>query len=239
MAFIENILNSKILEDPWKHQIVDDFFDQETFVLLRAKCKTLIRKYGTPKDSNIDPTNITMIKHDLGLFLYDRLFEYNGLLLKYHKEILDLYPDHRSYESYYSMPSFHFITGDAGYHHIHDETLDKTLSIVVYLDPEISHGTKIYSGESENDFCFEVPWKPNRALFFCGEKQKTWHSFGSSSYPRCTMNFFLRQNILPEIINVTESEITIRHLNGNKETLKIDTETQEIINLIQAKKLTD
>lgn len=236
-SFIQNILSSRIIEIPWKHQIIDNFFDQETFKDLEQQCQQLLKKYGTSKNATIDPVNITMIKDELGAPLYDRLFEYNRLLLWHANEILNLYPNHRSYDSYYSMPSFHFINGDAGYHHIHDETLDKTLSIVVYIGPEVSHGTKIYSSESENDFCFEIPWKPNRALLFCGEQRKTWHSFGSSEHPRATMNFFLRENILPEIVSVTETEVTVKYKTGEEETSLIDIETFELLKLIKSKKL--
>ena len=31
-------------------------------------------------------------------------------------------------------------------------------------------------------------------MIFCGELQKTWHSFHTNEYPRITLNFFIRQN---------------------------------------------
>lgn len=223
---------------PWHHQIVDDFFDEETFSMLKTSCQKMFASLAVRKGDSIDPVNAIEIKHQLGKDLYDKIFFYNGLLLQHHREIFDLYPSHRSYPSYYSMPSFHFISSDAGWHHIHDETIDKSLSIVLYIDPAFGRGTRIYNGMNENDFCFEVEWKPNRALIFCGESMKTWHSFGTERCDRITLNFFLRKNELPDIIKDHDDRIEVLDASKNVLSIPKDKETKDLMDLLKKNQLT-
>lgn len=71
-------------------------------------------------------------------------------------------------------------------HPIHDEASFKIMSAIVYLGPEKSHGTTFYMGEE-----FEVEWKPNRLMVFCGETDVTWHGWKSGDHQRFTYNYFL------------------------------------------------
>jgi len=69
---------------------------------------------------------------------------------------------------------------------VHDEAEFKIMSAVVYLGPEKSNGTKFYMDEE-----FEIEWKPNRLMVFCGETGVTWHDYSSGVEPRFTYNYFL------------------------------------------------
>lgn len=233
MDFVKNILDSPVIKHPWPHQIVDNFLDEKTFKSLEDLVKSLLPRYSIKKDQSIDPVDLLALKDEMHEDLYNSLFHYNKLLLDHHTDLMSLYPNHRSYQSYYSMPSFHFMDRNAGWHHIHDETLDKALSIVLYIDPEISVGTKIFSGMEEKDFEFEVEWKKNRALIFCGIQGTTWHSFGTDRYQRATLNFFLRENKIPTILEETEDRIVLLNDDQKIETLDKTKEISDMLELIK------
>jgi hypothetical protein len=237
MDFIKNILNSPIIDSPWPHQIVDNFLDEQTFKSLETLANSLLPNYSIKKGQSIDPIDLVVMKNKMNPDLYDRLLMYNKLLLDHNEDLLTLYPHHRSYQKYYSMPSFHFMDRDAGWHHIHDETRDKALSIVLYINPEISAGTKIFSGMQEKDFEFEVKWKKNRALIFCGVEGVTWHSFGTEKYPRATLNFFLRENNLPCVVEETDNKLVLLYGDQRIETVDKTEEVTDILNLIRNKQV--
>lgn len=69
---------------------------------------------------------------------------------------------------------------------VHDEAEFKIMSAIIYLGPEKSHGTKFYMEEE-----FEVEWKPNRLMIFCGETGVTWHDYRAGDQERFTYNYFL------------------------------------------------
>lgn len=71
-------------------------------------------------------------------------------------------------------------------HKIHDEAEFKIMSAVVYIGPKQSHGTTFYLEEQ-----FEIQWKPNRLMVFCGETDVTWHDYKSTEETRLTYNYFL------------------------------------------------
>ena len=59
---------------------------------------------------------------------------------------------------------------------IHRDHVNKLLSGVIYLKPEINTGTIIYKnkkGENPN----EIEWKKNRALFFSRTEDASWHNY--------------------------------------------------------------
>jgi len=71
-------------------------------------------------------------------------------------------------------------------HRKHYEAEFKIMSAIVYIGPEKSHGTKFYLDEE-----FEIEWKPNRLMVFCGETDVTWHDYKSADQMRFTYNYFL------------------------------------------------
>ncbi len=76
-------------------------------------------------------------------------------------------------------------------HPVHDEAPSKKLSVVVYISPEISDGTYVYTGSHKLSFVKEIAWKVNRAFIFKGIRGVTWHSFANKQdLPRLTINYF-------------------------------------------------
>ena len=71
-------------------------------------------------------------------------------------------------------------------HPLHDEATFKIMSAIIYLGPEVSHGTTFYMDEQ-----IDIEWKPNRLMIFCGETGVTWHDFKSGDHVRHTYNYFL------------------------------------------------
>tara|TARA_B100001564_G_C20575604_1_gene640510 strand:- start:137 stop:688 length:552 start_codon:yes stop_codon:yes gene_type:complete len=67
-------------------------------------------------------------------------------------------------------------TGKNYKYRIHEDTLQKLLSVVVYLYPEKNTGTILYSDNLGSDKK-EIKWVQNRALIFAREKGVTWHSY--------------------------------------------------------------
>ena len=72
-------------------------------------------------------------------------------------------------------------------HPLHDEADFKIMSAVVYIGPSHSHGTRFKLADEE----FEVEWKPNRLMVFCGKTGVTWHDYKSDGLQRFTYNYFL------------------------------------------------
>jgi hypothetical protein len=71
-------------------------------------------------------------------------------------------------------------------HPVHDEADFKIMSAIVYIAPKESHGTTFYLDKK-----YEVEWKPNRMMVFCGKSGVTWHDYKSLSETRLTYNYFL------------------------------------------------
>ena len=59
---------------------------------------------------------------------------------------------------------------------IHDDTPNKLLSGVIYLNPEKNNGTFFYQNKNEKPSKV-IEWKQNRAVFFSRVEKKTWHSY--------------------------------------------------------------
>ena len=85
-----------------------------------------------------------------------------------------------------------------GNYPIHDESLNKILSVVVYMYPIINSdvlGTKIY--DMKKDYHSSIEWIPNRAMIFMRETGVSWHSYDNPTTDvRVTCNHFLLDNTI-------------------------------------------
>ena len=71
-------------------------------------------------------------------------------------------------------------------YHIHEDSPQKLMSIVVYLVPTNADGTTIHN--TDQSYSHDIEWKVNRALAFV-PSDNTWHSIGSKiSQDRITLN---------------------------------------------------
>jgi hypothetical protein len=233
MSFIKNIINTRTTTDPWHHQIIDNFLDLDDFSRLRFHCEKIFEKNCLKKgDSLQHPISLIRLKNQIPKDIYYNLWEYNKKILKNCKKILKLYPLHRNFDYHLSIPSFYFMHNSVGFHQIHDETVDKALSIVLYISPDTSAGTRIYRSDNETSFVKEIPWVPNRALVFCGVNSTTWHNFGAYDQDRITLNFFMRETDLVDS-NFYVEQNTL-YFEKNKKIIKqipFNEETAELIDL--------
>lgn len=62
---------------------------------------------------------------------------------------------------------------------VHEDSLEKILTGVVYLHPSSNKGTLLHSSKNDKNPS-SIEWIPNRAFFFSREHNKTWHSYGST-----------------------------------------------------------
>ena len=85
-------------------------------------------------------------------------------------------------------------TGPKAEYPVHQNSLGKILSVVVYLTPEASTGTLLHKSETDTN-PIEVEWKPNRAFVFSRHPNFTWHSYrGDNKGTRRTVLFNLHTN---------------------------------------------
>tara|TARA_X000000950_G_scaffold237801_1_gene289573 strand:- start:1841 stop:2473 length:633 start_codon:yes stop_codon:yes gene_type:complete len=156
----------------YKIKTIDNFLEKKDLESLNSLKFNPIVDNGVSYYQCLIDKNNNFINSENENKIINNIFEkYNDILLKILKELnlekLDLYD--------YSMISL-ARTGKDFKFPIHDDTPEKILSGVIYLNPEINSGTNFYDGK-HSATKKSVEWKKNRAVFFSREERKTWHSF--------------------------------------------------------------
>jgi hypothetical protein len=192
MFNIDNLLESPILADPWSHQIIKNFFQEEDFKKINLAAMKLETVYTDRVITADQCLSVAEVYDIIGEEVFDIILEANRKLLDNIELITKNFPKHNKFNKYISVPSFHILPPQTPWQKIHDESSDKTVSIVVYLYPENSVGTTLYEENNRNSNNKEIPWRQNSAMLFCGQQGVTWHDFCSRENPRVTLNFFLR-----------------------------------------------
>ena len=188
--FIEKCLNNGIINDPWHHQIIKDTLPANDFDTLRKECESL----DVPKDKlvHIHPREFD----DYKISLYDQIHNISTKIKENAKQLCEMYPAYRWFKDL-SVNAHISITPPLPWKfYIHQEGLDKIWSSVTYVTPTKNIGTKMYTKQDENAFVKEAEWVPNTTFIFCGQQNKTWHSYESNqNEQRITLNLFLmKQN---------------------------------------------
>jgi hypothetical protein len=201
--FLSRIKSATIKEEPWRHLIVDDIFCQSCFDKIvqslsventdtfhsfsddANKKKAMQYMNYTSYDSKAGET-ITKFRSENHIQQYLESAEY----------IYSLYPNCRRYDSVYCYPSISRMSSGVSWP-VHDDSREKSITMVVYIHPEENIGTTLYKTETEYHHTTE--WKPNRAKIFCPESQVTWHGYGAdvdNPIMRTTMTWFIQENPL-------------------------------------------
>ncbi len=85
---------------------------------------------------------------------------------------------------------------------IHDDTPNKLLSGVIYINPEKNSGTTFYesqNGKNSN----QIEWKKNRAVFFSRRERETWHSYeGDGINNRFALVYNLMTNDIKSVCKI-------------------------------------
>jgi len=185
--FLKKCLETQIQTDPWPYQLIQNTFDPDDFSKLRRQCEErLIEK--TDQLLHIFPHEF----NNYGIDFYNETLDICEHLYKNLKQIQDVFPEHREYPTL-GVNAHISVTPPLPYKfHIHQEGLEKIWSAVTYITPSNNVGTKMYSGDKEEAFVKEAPWKPNSTFIFCGQQGKTWHSYESNQNTnRITFNLFI------------------------------------------------
>jgi hypothetical protein len=153
-------------------KIIDNFLSKDDFNELSNL------EVKETKCDNIDVYNNSIDKNGLIKASVIKNTTINRLFNNYHSKAIEILKE-LSFKKVdlYEYSEFHIINTGANYKFpIHDDTPNKLLSGVIYLNPIKNSGTYFYDNK-KGDNKKEVEWKQNRAVFFSRAEQKTWHSF--------------------------------------------------------------
>jgi hypothetical protein len=213
MLNVNNIIQSPIIDDPWRHQIISNFFNESDFKKIEIAASKLSERYKGTVITSGDCLSFAHVYDIIGSEVFDIIFESNRTILDNMKDIIKQYPNHRQFNNYISIPTFHILPPNVAPQKVHDEAYDKTASFVVYLYPTNSVGTAMFRTQDRDSFVKEIEWSPNTGMLFCGEQNVTWHDFYSKDMPRVTLNYFLRQ-LNDQELSETRDHYYWKHLEG-------------------------
>ena len=122
----------------------------------------------------------------------------------YHSKAFDLlknlYPEKAKLYEYSEFSLI--LTGKNYKFPIHDDTPNKLLSGVIYINPEKNNGTTFYesqNGKNSN----QIEWKKNRAVFFSRRERETWHSYeGDGINNRFALVYNLMTNDIKSVCKI-------------------------------------
>ena len=185
--FLQKCLETQVQTDPWPYQLIENTFDNDVFEKLKQQC---VERFSEKTDKLIQvfPSKFK----ENGIDFYDETVDVCEKLHKNLKQVHEVYPQYRKYPTM-GINVHLSITPPLPYKfYIHQEGLEKTWSSVTYVAPEKNIGTKMYTAQHENTFVREAEWKPNSTFIFCGQQNKTWHSYESNQDTnRITFNMFI------------------------------------------------
>jgi hypothetical protein len=221
----QDILNSEVYTYPWEHQIIDNIIDQTSFNRIRTICSHLVdinnvKKYPLltkkMKQACLGSWNCSQTFHlydlinsgvseDLVELIYDISQEFLNLLTQIHSR----YSNFRSFESYQVVPNINMDFSGLP-RDVHYDAPRKSISIVVYLDPDDNEATSLHLDNTSESIVKTPEWKLNRGLIFCPEKNKTWHSYRvkESKKVRFTLVIFIENS------NANSKMIEYKFSNG-------------------------
>jgi len=185
----------------YKIKTIDNFLEREDLESLNSLNFNPIVDNGVSYYQCLIDKNNNFINSENENKIINNIFEkYNEVLLKILKELnpekLNLYD--------YSMISL-ARTGKDFKFPIHDDTPEKILSGVIYLNPEINSGTNFYDGKLSG-MKKSIEWKKNRAVFFSREERKTWHSYeGDKISNRIALVYNLMTNNVEEVCKIEKT----------------------------------
>ena len=95
---------------------------------------------------------------------------------------------------------------------VHDDTPNKLLSGVIYLDPKINTGTIFYRNKKGSNK-ETISWKKNRAVFFSRKERETWHSYeGDGKSDRIVLVYNLMTNRIKDVYKIEEKNYLLGNL---------------------------
>ena len=183
-------MNSKL---NYKIKIIDNFLNEDDF---NSLCNIKIEKESNKKFKILhnEISGNKVLKSSIDEKLLIKLNRYHTKAMEILKEL--------SPEKYnlYDYSDFVLILTDKNAKFpFHDDTPNKLLSGVIYLNPEKNSGT-IFSNSKKGTNSKQVEWKQNRAVFFSRRERETWHTYeGDGASNRLALVYNLNSNRLKEV----------------------------------------
>jgi|SRR6056300_815427 len=159
----------RVNDYPWKHWIVDDFLDENTFQLIKDSIVSF------PKAE--ENSRVNFFFRDRGYHTIHNILREN--FLEFTKTLGEDFTNTTVGVEYMNV-------GKGFNYETHCDSSCKIFTIVLYISDR-GNGTKLYS--SKEVFENEVEWKPNRAVGFY-RSDNSWHSYYSDINDRTTVNIF-------------------------------------------------
>lgn len=162
-----------IIDKPWKHEIIDDFLEQDDFDFLSSV------EIEAPDDEGMQLSKNQIWKDGQlnSNFPYKFLKRFEK---RYFQKCIDILENHapERIDRVAYMELNVVDTGKDFQFPVHWDSEDKLLSCVVYLQPEYNIGTIMYETQ-EGDEVGRCEWKQNRCFIFA-RTDDTWHSYKSN-----------------------------------------------------------
>lgn len=186
-------------------KIIDNFLNVEDFKELCALSIKLV------KDDSIDVYNNYIHNNGLikGTLIGDDTI--NRLFKNYHSKAIQILQELNPKKiDLYEYSEFHIVNTGKDYKFpIHDDTPNKLLSGVIYLNPKKNSGTIFYDNK-RGDNKKAVEWLQNRAVFFSRSEKKTWHSFqGDGVSTRLVLVYNLMTTNIKKVSEIENSNYFI------------------------------
>lgn len=186
-------------------KIIDNFLNVEDFNELCTLSVKLV------KDDSIDVYRNSIHNNGVikGTLIGDDTI--NRLFKNYHSKAIEILKELNPKKiDLYEYSEFHVVNTGKDYKFpIHDDTPDKLLSGVIYLNPKKNSGTIFYDNK-RGDNKKEVEWLQNRAVFFSRSEKKTWHSFqGDSVSSRLVLVYNLMTTNIKKVSEIENSNYFI------------------------------
>jgi hypothetical protein len=179
-------------------KIVDNFFSEKDYQELLQRKKIVVKENEIKVYHNSINTNLEVksesISEDLILRIHKNYHE------KVFKILEELSPEKAKLYEYTDLVLAE--TGANYSYPIHDDTPNKLLSGVIYIEPEKNSGTSFYKsrfGKSPE----QVEWEKNRAVFFSRKEWTTWHAYsGNGISNRIVLIYNLNTTKIKEVYKI-------------------------------------
>lgn len=209
-------------DTPWKHTVVDEFFEEEDFKIIEKvsdDLTLLIDSAPQLKKRTVVSLPFMMNFKDFFNHISDDLVEQidylNTIFPYYAAQLLSnlgIVGDNASTNSTPlfcrsqkgGMPDNNIF--ELAHNDIHTDSSNKFLSLVIYVG-EDNLGTNVYSDVDENSLVKQVEWKKNRAFVFKRQNFVSWHSVPDQSQ---TTN--ARKTILFPMLHQSNDHIHLKRL---------------------------
>jgi len=227
MIDLEAVKNCEVIKEPWEHLVIDDFIKEDTFnTLLKIKDYINENKDRIPDlESYVDERNenVFNIKELIDFGVPEEpvieLAKICKLINKHRTDFWKKFIWHRACVDHTTIcnAAINF-NGIGSWFRIHNDSIYKTISIIVYLDPEEHEiGTTLWKDSERKSKPHRIKWKCNRALVFAPSPH-TWHEVEKVSSDRIVLVLtieFIPKN--PEDhMNFNFEHIPVKFSNGYK-----------------------